>query len=1456
MRSPFLVRPVRLAISAAILYLALPAVSAAAPPTPTPPSNTPTVSPWAGAAFAAPPAALLAAAKALPEASDQAVDFLLFEVHLTLEADGLWSERQHQIYRVLDATAVDDWAYVEQGWSPWHQLRPELSARVIGPDGTERRLDPKTIAETSAGEDSAIMFDDGKVLRAPLPAVEAGAIVEIETYVRDQRPLFAAGSVRRLTFPNDHLRLAKVDVDAAAEAPLQWVRRLLPETGPVERTEGGRRRLHFEWRDLSFKSKFVVGLPSETPWYPYLAFSSGASWQSVAATYSQVVDRALAAGDMSAAAKNAINQASEGATDQTQVIDRLLAYLQSQVRYTGVEFDDAAIVPRSPAETLARRFGDCKDKSALLVALLRAADIPAYLALLSGGWGSDVDPELPGLGNFNHAIVYVPATPPIWIDATEELARAGELPASDRDRWALVAAPGTKALQKTPPPVAVQNLLSRTRTVTLSELGKAKIVEENVFHGDVEIWARRNLGQADEKTRKEWVTNYSKSHYLTDQIGPYQMEGATDLSRPFRTRWEIPASPRGSTDLNEAAVGIRLESLIERLPYVFLHADPKGSGDDADDEESAEEADDESAAGLSFDAEDDGNEPATETTETAATPDDDPAPKRTQPFVFRDPFVTEWRYEIQPPPGFAVREIPESKVEAFGSASLERRYRSLPGGALEAYYRFDSGKVRLSPEEFEALREKTVSLAEGEPILLYFDQVGAAALNQGKVSEALAEFRRLAAAYPDRALYPLQISRALLEGGLQESAKAEAERAAAMSPKLAAAQQNLGWVLQHDPLGRLRGAGGFDLAGSVAAYKKAVALDPDNDVAKADLAILLDFNAKGEQFGKGADLEAAGALYRELHDKGITGLDVNLMNNLLQRGKLDELKKFTNKTGASSTQQQYLAAALALLDGPDAASRLARGVADNDQRVAMLSLAGQQLLKNRRYAEAGKLFKILASVSPNGAAALGMMQQIAGARRWEDLELPARAPATLMVRLLVLALQNKLSADEMKGYLSHRLLSAEVDQEVKAFDSTTFLDTFSKGAADGDSTMIQLGLDMAVNLLHSDVAGDDELGYRVRSRIDGFPSAPSFTLFILREDGQYRLFSDNEDWQPVARLVLELAAAGKLDSARQWLDWARDEIEDDEDRDPYARPPFVRLWTAGQKGDPAAIRAAATVLLLKSNDVKIGPALRASIEEGLKGIAALRPAATGDTAVALDLATWEGLSTLERWSELIPLLERLSDEQPSSERAIRALFDADTRSGHPENITPRLEARLAKTPNDPFAVRMLADLADAEGDISRSLTLTRTLIDRGKSEALDWNRLAWNQLFQLPIPEKALADASRASEMAEHSSRAILHTLASVYAELERPTEAYRVLLQSIEAGDHKPSTSDWYVLGRVAESYGLPDQARSYYARVEKPEQFVTVSAFTLAQRRLAGLGPEKGKVAKKDVAKKAAKL
>src|ERR1041385_9336395 len=89
-------------------------------------------------------------------------------------------------------------------------------------------------------------------------------------------------------------------------------------------------------------------------------------------------------------------------------IRSIVALLHKNVRYTGVEFGESSLIPQFPSETLKRKYGDCKDKALLLVAMLRASGVPADLALLQAGPGRDINPELPGMGNFDHAIVYVP----------------------------------------------------------------------------------------------------------------------------------------------------------------------------------------------------------------------------------------------------------------------------------------------------------------------------------------------------------------------------------------------------------------------------------------------------------------------------------------------------------------------------------------------------------------------------------------------------------------------------------------------------------------------------------------------------------------------------------------------------------------------------------------------------------------------------------------------------------------------------------------------------------------------------------------------------------------------------------------------------------------------------------------------------------------------------------------
>ena len=123
----------------------------------------------------------------------------------------------------------------------------------------------------------------------------------------------------------------------------------------------------------------------------------------------------------------------------------------SALRYIAIEFGVQGFRPRTPAQVLANRYGDCKDKANLLVALLRCQNIPARFVLLNRGSSTDVN--FPSW-QFNHAICVVPRAPEagqpddLWMDSTDSVTPFGFVPPGDYGRSGFVF-DGDKASFKT-----------------------------------------------------------------------------------------------------------------------------------------------------------------------------------------------------------------------------------------------------------------------------------------------------------------------------------------------------------------------------------------------------------------------------------------------------------------------------------------------------------------------------------------------------------------------------------------------------------------------------------------------------------------------------------------------------------------------------------------------------------------------------------------------------------------------------------------------------------------------------------------------------------------------------------------------------------------------------------------------------------------------------------------------
>jgi tetratricopeptide (TPR) repeat protein/transglutaminase-like putative cysteine protease len=1420
--------------------------------------------PWEAAPFSADPGAMARAAARFTGRDGEPVVVLLSDQRYGLDAAGRETYTHRLVYRILSTGADASWSTVERSWSPWHQSRPEVRARVITPEGVAHSLDPGVLTESGEVQDGPDMFGDGRVLRGPLPATGPGVVVEQEVTVRDTAPFFDSGIVEIADVATSvsvhHVRIV---LEAPAATPLRYVTRLLPASPPREEILAGSpgsasssaarpgeaisaggaggpgdpwRRLTFDFKDLTADEAVETGLPPEVPRTPYLAFSTGRSWADIAHRYSEIVDQAIRGADLSAL----IRAAGGTGASQLETMNRLLTRL-GEIRYTGVELGQGGIVPRTPAETLRRKFGDCKDKAVLLIAALRALDIPAYAALLNAGDDQqDVEQELPGFGGFNHAIVVVPGTPSIWIDPTDRFARAGELPTDDQGRLALIASPTATGLTRTPEAQAAENRAVKTQEFFLADLGTARAVETDEYSGAAERDLRAFYVSEDPQALRDAVSDYMRKAYLAKDLASYDHGNPLDLSHPFRLRLEARDTKRAVTNEKGAAVAILLSGVLDQLP------------------------------------------------EELTSPDHDkPGSARVADYYFSRPFTAEAIYRIAPPPGFAPQPLPASRVRQLGPATLSEDYASGPGGQVTVTLRLESGQRRISSGEFEQLRKAVHELAAARPIVVQFAQVGEADMAAGRLREAIEEFQREAAAAPKKALPHCRLARALLAGGMGEAARREAERATHLEPRSAVSQRTLAWVLQHDSLGRRFGAG-FDRAGAIAAYRQAKSLDAEDEATGADLAILLEHDAQGRRYAAGSDLAAAIAEYQALRASlKSKAMDDNLLVALLRAGRFAEVQALAAEIEDTPARDALRLAAAAATAGAETAVRDAeRRIWDPAALAAALDAAAQELVAMRRYGEAAALLARAGRQSPDAAAFLARADALRRARRHEEVPLPGGEPASAVKRFLLAALAEPPAADRMLGLLSRGLaesLTPAARRDLIEAPGRGLRPLRASPQREGLSADVRQDLVLAA--WRAAVAGDDQLGYRVEisSAVGESPARSAF--FVVPEGGEYRIAGFGDSPATLGFEALRRLAAHDVPGAGKWLDWAREELQiqatsasataGPEAQEPEetsaadgaagitGQPPSVpllALWreatmpaagearcaaaslTALAAGGSTAASAEATVAILRScrdeADAGARPARRETPETP----------ETSARRLAFDVALAEAFGGLGRSQDMFATARSLADVRPDSPVVFALQARALAGLQRWVDLAELANRRLRAHPEDAAALRVAARAATRRGDLDTAAAMLRRVADSGRESAGDLNQLAWLALVRGRPDDQAIEDAQRAATLSGYRDAAALHTLASLYAERGRPAEAYRIIVQSIAArpagaGAAEPEAADWYVFGHLAESYGLPEVARRLYARVRpgKPDEIDPLSTFRLAQARLAALGAVK---------------
>ncbi len=1326
--------------------------------------------PWDAPAFSSDPKELVAAAE---KVSSGGVGFvvLLDEASYSFEANGKAHTTQRHIYRIVDELAIDELGTLEVPWAPWYYDRPTVAARIVSKDGTVHTLDSKAIMESPAREDLDI-FSDNRVLRAPLPGVAVGSVIEYVIEFNGNNPIQEAGASDIVVFggyaPTQRTRVT-------IDGPTSIQPRIVNKTDVQAKIEekDGRRIMTFETGRIEGRKDFENFLPFDEISLPYIAFSTGSSWGTLAKRYSEIVDKQMAGDDLKKFTHDAIGNA----TARREVIARALAAVEKNVRYAGVEVGESSIIPRPPHTVLGNKYGDCKDKATLLVAMLRQAGIVAHVALLRAGGDFDVHPDLPGLGRFNHAIVRVDATgsePAMWVDPTDDFAHAGDLPAQDQGRLALVASTDTSSLTKTPETPSAENRYSETRTYTLPEDGKAHVTEvTETVSGPEDSFQRHFYAESDRTKYKEQIESYVKTYYSAKKLEKVEATDPHDLTKPFRVTIEASDADTGVARDGDAAVAFHPANLVNWLPFPL-----RNFGDDH-----AEEA----------------------------------RRKRVGDFIFPAAEVREWTYQIVPPAGYNARTLPPNETIKIGTTTLTKEFASKPDGAVTAVLRFDSGKRRISAAEFEETRAALKKIVEGKPTIIGFDLAGQAKLNAGDVAGALTEFRKLAALHPKEAQHHMEIARALLVGGLGDAAREEIARAVALEPANAHVQAGLAGILEYDLLGRLMRKG-FDLDGSIAALRKAKELDPKNAEYRGALAKVLTFNSEGTEYGPGAKVDEAIAEYRaikkDIGEKEAKQFDGDLMLALAHAGRFAEMKDLAASVQDTQLRETGRIAAIAAVDG--AAPALHElGAFDANTRRTYAQAIAQTLLNLRLYPQATEMFDAATQGAPNASSARPFIEQLKKTKRIEEIPIDEKEPGSVVQKMIIAMTHDDITGLKKLFAFDLKLDDEDEDDLQRSMRSITF-GTGMAPAVVGDVSFAALRIQ---------TDGDEKTGYRLRIRGENGMSIP--TLFVVRKNGGFLIRASRAMSDTIGAAVLALADDGQLDAARTWLNWLREDVPAGGGDDPLSGAPFASLWPKDNTAANAdEIRIAAASTMGHKGTDKSVPILLAAREK-----------ATNDkTKTWIDLALSYSYANKKEWKNVVPITERLRAAYPDSESAFTSNVYALSLSGRTADAEALAKSRLAKKPKDDELLRALSTNAAQAKDYASAAKYAEQIVDELSPTQNDYNNAAWFELFVGNVTH-AMENARRATAEESQTSPAALHTLATLYAETGKNIEARDALLRTLDKSRRDtPDSSDWYVLGRMAENYGVREAALAAYKRVDKKEAD-GASVWELAQRRLTAM-------------------
>ena len=283
---------------------------------------------------------------------------------------------------------------------------------IVGTNGVVRAVDfRKTLKEaTDNSSASSNIYDPlDRVVSCSVPDIALGEVRRVVTKERMIKPRMRGAFSYGMMFESMRpIEQSSLEIIQPKERPIANIKLRHPVGDTVVRSadevlpDG---RLLLRWTAKDVPQAFPEpDMPSFGSVSQTLLVSTSKDWEDVSKWYWELCRPHIEA--TSLAMTNKVLDIVKGVKGIEGKIRSIFKFVSQEIRYMGLTLEEESpgYAPHDVSLTFGNRYGVCRDKAALLVAMYRIAGIKVYPVLIRVGSKMDADVPLP---YFNHAIVAV-----------------------------------------------------------------------------------------------------------------------------------------------------------------------------------------------------------------------------------------------------------------------------------------------------------------------------------------------------------------------------------------------------------------------------------------------------------------------------------------------------------------------------------------------------------------------------------------------------------------------------------------------------------------------------------------------------------------------------------------------------------------------------------------------------------------------------------------------------------------------------------------------------------------------------------------------------------------------------------------------------------------------------------------------------------------------------------------